>query len=301
MGIFDTTATFSIAFTRPPVVGPTLGYYIEGTAADDVLYGSQAADMLVGLDGHDTLYGGLGNDTLDGGVGNDVLNGGAGADSFLGGLGIDTVSYAYAGIGVTADLATGGLTNDAAGDRYDGIEALFGSNFGDILNGNAGKNTLAGSGGDDWLFGQGGNDMIRGGAGLDHLSGNAGNDTFVFAPGEGGDVLNDFQRFQPHVGGDLIALEGFGASPFGADGFLDTLYDADGDGTLVGDGWYTWIGQPDSPSVVYNATDHTLYHVQIQNDYDSDESAWFTTITGATPIVTLTNAPTLTAENFVVM
>ena len=65
MGIFDTTATFSIAFTRPPVVGPTLGYYIEGTAADDVLYGSQAADMMVGLDGHDTLYGGLGNETLD--------------------------------------------------------------------------------------------------------------------------------------------------------------------------------------------------------------------------------------------
>lgn len=48
-------------------------------------------------------------------------------------IGFDTVSYANSTIGVTLDLANGGVTNDAAGDTYSSIEIVTGSAFGDFL------------------------------------------------------------------------------------------------------------------------------------------------------------------------
>jgi Ca2+-binding RTX toxin-like protein len=177
------------------------GYYIEGTADNDTLYGSQYSDSLYGLGGNDTLNGGAGDDTLDGGDGNDTLNGGAGADHLIGGAGIDTVSYGGAASGVTIDLQAGaGYTGDAAGDTFSGIENALGSSFGDILSGDANANTLNGGGGDDWLFGQAGDDTLIGGAGDDILRGGFGHD--VLDGGAGHDILTGHEHSNP----DLIDI-----------------------------------------------------------------------------------------------
>ncbi|MEO1299534.1 MAG: calcium-binding protein [Cyanobacteria bacterium J06636_16] len=75
----------------------------------------------------------------------------------------------------------------------DGVDTLFGE---------AGDDTLSGDNGADKLFGGTGNDSISGGDGVDTLFGGTGNDTltgddgvdfFVMLPGEGSDVVTDFQ------------------------------------------------------------------------------------------------------------
>ncbi len=143
----------------------------------------------VGTPGDDILIGGSGDDIMIGGAGNDTIDGGAnGADS-------DTVSYFDADDGVRVDLS-GGATGegtatstaggDAAGigdDILIGIENIEGSDFDDILIGDAGANTLDGD------FG---NDLIIGGAGSDNLEGGLGDDLFVFSDGGGADNINDF-------------------------------------------------------------------------------------------------------------
>jgi Ca2+-binding RTX toxin-like protein len=111
---------------------------ITGAAADEVLLGTAAADVIYGLAGNDTLLGCAGDDTLIGG---------AGADALVGGDGVDVASYASASTGVTINLATGAHAGDAAGDTFDGIEIIQGSNLADLFVANAAVNRLDGSGG----------------------------------------------------------------------------------------------------------------------------------------------------------
>jgi Ca2+-binding RTX toxin-like protein len=268
---------------------------IHGLGGNDIIHGYESSDSLFGDGGNDQLYGESGNDMLDGGVGNDTLDGGSGADTLIGGDGVDTVSYASATIGVMLDLPTGGITNDASGDTYFGVENVIGSNYGDIINGDNGSNTISGGAGDDWLFGQSGNDVLIGGAGCDHMSGGWGADTFVFSPGNGAyaDLINDFQQGVDHIG-----LSGFGSNPFGRDGQLERLYH---EGSLVNSGWYSYDG-PEGDTVVYNEADHTLYQITTQAFYEDDYYDWYNVITSAAPIVTLAVVqPMLTTSDFVIM
>ena len=196
-------ATYYSYFSRP-VIGkvPTAGLFIDGSDNDDTLNGSILSDEIHGRGGHDTLNGGggddflfgeegndilnggSGNDSLDGGAGNDALIGGAGADKFIGGADFDTVAYASASIGVTINMATAGISNDAQGDTYVGIERIVGSNFGDIINGDASGNILDGGNGEDWLFGGSGDDTLIGGfGGTNNLRGGAGDDVLIAGPG----------------------------------------------------------------------------------------------------------------------
>jgi Ca2+-binding RTX toxin-like protein len=94
----------------------------------------------------DTLVGEAGANRLEGGDGDDTLEGAGGADALSGGNGVDWASYAGAGAGVRASLASpAGNTGDAAGDSYDGIENLLGSSHADTLIGDAGRNALTGA------------------------------------------------------------------------------------------------------------------------------------------------------------
>jgi len=189
-----------------------------GDAAGDVivgfefLHGSAFGDSLTGYSfASNNIRGLAGNDTLTGGFADDILIGDAGADALVGGEGYDLASYSTATAGVVANLlAPAGNTGDAAGDTYNGIENLAGSDYGDTLTGNVGDNILLGLAGDDTLDGGDGNDGLEGGDGNDALNGGNGNDRFI--GGAGSDT-------QSGGAGDDIFFGGTGADSMdGGDG-----------------------------------------------------------------------------------
>ncbi|MGZ0787979.1 calcium-binding protein, partial [Pseudomonas saponiphila] len=87
----------------------------------------------------DKNFTGYGNDSdnvITGGSGNDTLYGGGGADQFFGGAGLDIAGYTDSKVGVTINLKTGVNTGIAAGDTYNSIETIKGSNYNDTFVGN---------------------------------------------------------------------------------------------------------------------------------------------------------------------
>ena len=134
------------------------------------------------------LEGRAGNDRLIGGEGDDTLHGGVGADKLDGGNGSDWVMYGFSTAGITVNLVTGvGSGGEAQGDTFFGIENVNGSNFGDILIGNAGNNILYGGNGNDTIMGGAGQDQLWAGDGHDILTGDSAGvvaaDTFVLSTG----------------------------------------------------------------------------------------------------------------------
>ncbi|RLJ59546.1 hemolysin type calcium-binding protein [Litoreibacter meonggei] len=197
-----------------------------GDASGDIisefenLTGSDFGDVLTGDSGRNIILGLDGDDTIDGGDGYDVIRGGAGADTMIGGAGSDVLQYAGSSAGVTVNLtadaagfqsASGG---DAAGDIISEFESVYGSNFGDVLTGNASRNIL---------YGYSGDDTIDGGAGNDVLRGLAGNDTFVFstALGDGNvDRIVDFSSADDTIHLDSNVFAGLTLGPLDAAEFL---------------------------------------------------------------------------------
>jgi Ca2+-binding RTX toxin-like protein len=145
---------------------------IEGGKFNDTLKGNEQANLIFGVTGDDVIEGRGGNDTL------------------VGWTGIDTVSYAEAKSGVRVSLAvtTAQNTGGAAIDTLSEFERLIGSNFNDVLTGNAVDNILRGGGGADKLSGGNGNDTLDGGAGADSITGGNGNDTLD--GGAGNDTMD---------------------------------------------------------------------------------------------------------------
>ena len=224
-----------------------------GSDFDDTLYGRDGLrDELLGSDGDDSLYGRDGIDTLRGGEGADFLSGGAG---------IDTATYTTAASGVTVDLLNASNnTGEAAGDTFDSIEQVFGSDFDDTLSGDGGDNFLrgrdgedviSGLGGDDRILGDGGNDFMYGGGGIDFLNGGDDDDTIEggnhddkLIGGDGADELDggngsDFAMYRGSASGVAVDLSAGTAS--GGEAAGDTLTDIENlvcssfADTLVGD------------------------------------------------------------------
>ena len=169
-----------------------------GGSGSDSIIGNNAANTLTGNGGADTLFGNDGPDRFEGGTGGDAL---------VGGNGIDQAQYTFAAAGVTVDLLFNPLnTGEAAGDTFDSIENLRGSNFNDILRGDDGDNGLGGwfGGGNDRLDGRGGNDGLAGGDGDDTLIGGEGVDSYDGGTG------NDTYFIQDTLGIDLV-FEGVNA------------------------------------------------------------------------------------------
>jgi Ca2+-binding RTX toxin-like protein len=165
---------------------------MRGVLSMAIVHGTNNAEIIDAVDGvtnlADTIYGYGGKDKIFGLGGNDFIIGGAGADEIDGGGDIDAAFYTDSSEGVWVTLTTGvGQFGTAAGDKLTSIENLYGSAFGDLLEGNDAGNALSGLQGNDILDGGEGADVLSGGADDDMLKGGAGADKLH--GGDGRDVL----------------------------------------------------------------------------------------------------------------
>ncbi|MGF6109805.1 beta strand repeat-containing protein, partial [Pseudomonas frederiksbergensis] len=80
-----------------------------------------------------TGNGNASDNIITGGIGNDLFQGGGGADQFFGGAGVDTVAYADSTVAMNINLKTGVNSGIGAGDVYNNIEGIRGSNFNDTF------------------------------------------------------------------------------------------------------------------------------------------------------------------------
>lgn len=139
-----------------------------------VLSGTGGADAIVGGEGNDLLRGGSGTNTLLGRGGNDLLVPGTSDDLLSGDAGTDEADFGFepgAASAVSVDLTISGFqdTGESGPDLLASIENVTGTDFNDVLRGNAGPNTLSGLAGNDVLEGRGGDDTVSGDEGEDAL------------------------------------------------------------------------------------------------------------------------------------
>lgn len=186
---------------------------LTGSLLSDRMFGGAGNDILSGENGSDLLDGGADNDTLIGGAGDDQMAGGAGNDeyffgSFAGSLldpqiinlgtdgiieaaggGIDTLNFSALAFKVSVDLSirtNQTVSRDAQSRSHlalalrepDQFENVIGTDFDDVLLGNALANLLRGGAGNDLLRGRDGNDDLNGDDGDDILCGEGGTDSF---------------------------------------------------------------------------------------------------------------------------
>lgn len=164
--------------TSGPDVIATLG-------GNDHVEGGSGDDRICTGDGDDTFLGEGGSDRLNGGDGSDVLAGGSGDDLMVGGAGGDSAFFVFATGPVNANLQTGVATGEGS-DTLQELEHVAGSQFGDMLVGNADINVFNGGGGNDTMDGGPHSDAYVGGPGNDELIGRTGDgDTaaYLTAPG----------------------------------------------------------------------------------------------------------------------
>lgn len=176
---------------------------VRGDAGDDALNGGGGHDVLLGMGGIDALFGEAGDDRLVGGpntgLGIEGLIGGPGDDHLDGGAGVDAAQYFDAPRGVRVDLSAGTATGHGS-DRIVDVEGAVGSNFDDVLIGDAGGNGLSGQVGADTIRGLGSGSFASGR--YDVLSGDDGADRIV---GGGGFDMAAYSRIPVSVTVDLAA------------------------------------------------------------------------------------------------
>lgn len=202
---WNTAKTVTITGKDDTLVDGDIGYQIVfGTAAStDLNYAGIKPNSLnlknLDNDSFKIINGTAVAETITGTTGNDQINGFGGNDIIIGGLGADKL---YGGDG--DDELTGDLKTTMTGSFGSLDDLLDGGNGNDRLYGGLGNDTLIGGAGNDQIWGENGNDSLRGGLGNDTLFGGAGNDIFIFAKGEGIDIVRDFQLNLDKVG--LVGL-----------------------------------------------------------------------------------------------
>jgi hypothetical protein len=189
----------------------------------------------------------------------------------------------------------------AAGDTFNLVEKLVGSNYGDVFRGNTFSNTFDGGKGDDWLFGQGGEDTLIGNLGDDHLDGGWGADLLIGGDGidtltggsdpdvfaisviGGADHITDFEKGVDHIKFTDLKLK----QPFGADGVLEEMFGEVGS-TIIGG---SANERPDT--IIWDSRAHTLY--QVDWTWNGDDR-WV--VTRSEGLLHLDNIVQLTASDF---
>ena len=220
---------------------------LNGVVPTTVSVSATDVDLVQGFQG---VYGGAGNDCILGGVENNWFRGGGGNDTLDADGGLNTLDYAYlaGGLGVTVNLATGTAYVSATDqDQIANFQNLVGSQFNDLLIGNAAGNSISGGAGNDTLAGGVGNDTLDGGSGSDAVDYSYRTDSFTLdlsnissatpftvsvAPGDV-DVLSNIEGIFAGAGNDSIL--GTGAANFiTGGGGNNTIRGGDGNDTLDG-------------------------------------------------------------------
>lgn len=146
----------------------------------------------------ESIRGSVFGDVITGSGKNELFIGYSGADIIDGGDGTDTIEFSGSFEGVAVSLVSGeGSGGDAEGDVYANIENIKGSDFGDILVGNADDNKIDGELGDDIIIGGAGDDTLSGN-GSDIISGGLGIDTLVldYSPLSGSTNVNAISKYE---------------------------------------------------------------------------------------------------------
>ncbi|MEM1170924.1 MAG: esterase-like activity of phytase family protein [Cyanobacteria bacterium P01_H01_bin.35] len=224
--------------------------------------GSSGADDLPGTAGNDTISGLGGSDTINGGTGDDEINGNRGDDYVSGGDGNDRVN--------------GGLENDT----------IFGGNGDDTLIGRLGNDRMLGGNGEDILTGGQGRDRLNGGVGNDTLTGGASIDRFIFAANSefsqvdlGIDEITDFNPDLDFILLDLTTFTEITTASGGNIGDEFAIVESNGDAATS------------DSIIVYNSTNGALFYNANGSGNDFGDGGQF---------ATLSDNPTITAENFVI-
>lgn len=206
------------------------------THVEHLVFDDRVVD-LADADGGGTFLGTNGNDRLTGTAHDDLFQGFGGNDLVDGRDGSDTASYAGAPAGVRVDLAIETAQNTLASglDTLTGIENLIGSDFADVLYGNAAGNELVGGDGGDLLDGRGGDDVLRGQTGDDVYGVDSEGDVVVERAGAGTDVVRTVlstYTLGAHVEG--LVHSGTGAFTGTGNDLANVIRGGAGDDTLGG-------------------------------------------------------------------
>jgi hypothetical protein len=300
-------------------------------SGDDVLYGGVGDDSIFGGDGDDLIFGGDGNDlvtlsnnygsafrpVVNGDAGDDTLRWFGGSGSFNGGAGTDrlnvevpgaaavdltlgTATVFALGQGGPADVLTLTSVEHARGDT--GNDSLTGSNAANLLDGQAGNDSILGLNGNDTLLGGNGNDTIDGGGHNDVIDGGANNDSLF--GGSGNDTLYGGLGRDTMDGGagfDVFAFRTVTESAVLAPDLIvnfDTLRDVIdleeiyGDPNAPVDVPFTFLGTGaftgEGPEVNYTtAAGNTLVQIRLADSTSNDA------------VIVLQGLFTLTADHFV--
>jgi len=283
------------------LTGSSFNDILSGNASNNVLNGATGTDMLsyanatmgvrvdlgvtmaqntvgAGTDivsSFENLRGSNLNDTLTGSTSNNVIIGGLGDDVLNGGAGTDTASYETATTSVIVNLLLGDAQNTggAGTDTLSNFENLRGSNFDDILLGNAGNNVLNGAAGTDVVSYAGATAGVRVDLGLTTAQ-----DTI----GAGTDTLSNFEKLRGSNFNDTLTGNTGNNALLGLVG-NDTLA-----GSLGNDQLYGGSGQDKFVfNTALNATTNkdTITDFSVVDDTILLENAIFTkfTATGAIP------------------
>ena len=229
-----------------PIIVPTGGDdVISGSSASGYITGAGGNDHLYGGPNADVLVGGVGDDFIDGGRGTDtyVFAAGDGNDRIVSNQSDDDTNtleiHGYAPADLRVTETSGDVLIRFQGDPNDSITLLgqnhqntngavdtvhfddgttwsysdlsahwlAGSPSADTLNGSPLSDVINGQSGDDFIFGNAGDDTIRGGPGDDAMAGGSGSDTYVFAAGDGHDIIDDNRETFPFTTNSKIVFD----------------------------------------------------------------------------------------------
>ena len=173
---------------------------ITGNSLANSIKGGSGADTLIGGKGNDTLMGGSGNDIFvySNGDGNDVIADFTSGQDKIKITGAKISKTSVSGSDVILTVGSGSIRVKNAKNKQLSIYNNSNSLTNTLIGGTT-SNSIVGSIGNDVLKGDSKANTLIGGKGNDTLTGGAGKDVFIYANGDGKDVIIDYTAGQDKI------------------------------------------------------------------------------------------------------